>query len=354
MKISPRLTFLSVFVVIFGAMNHFVLSTIYQDLNLQYDNIFYILLLTGTLSYVLAHTIEAAYPCFITRKIYYIAASLMGVIFISFAITVFYRILKVIFPLPNKPIILLSIIGLISLFALIKGAILTTKKIDIPIKGLKKDLTAVHLSDVHIGSIRGENFLKKIVGITNKAKPDIVFITGDLFDGTAPLTKDMLKPLDEINAPVFFSVGNHEQYEGLDEVFGILGQTKINILNNKIKECKGLQIIGIDFSESKKSLESNLKKIKYDKAKPTVLLLHGPDSFEYAAKNGIDLMLSGHTHGGQIYPFNLLVRLRYDKVKGLFKHNNSHLFVSTGTGTWGPPMRLGTSSEIVIIKLKNF
>jgi hypothetical protein len=194
--------------------------------------------------------------------------------------------------------------------------------------------------------------LEKIVKKTNELKPDVVALTGDLVDGSAPVTLEMLKPIEKIKAPIFFVIGNHEIYDDLKFVIPMLNRTKMKIIRNTVINWKGIQIAGIDFYESSKPAIKALNQIRLNKNKFSILLNHAPIGFETAAKAGFDLQLSGHTHNGQIFPFNFLVKLRYKFLTGLHKINNSYLFVSQGTGTWGPPMRLLTDSEIVVIELK--
>ena len=314
---------------------------------------FYSFLAFGTFSYLLFHIIESFFPSFVTRKLYYVAASYLGIIFISFFIILAYELIKLVFKF-NIPIInslVVALILLISVFSLINGAKIHTINHELTFDYSAENFTFVHLTDIHLGSIRDQNYLDDVVDKTIAAKPDVVFITGDMFDGTAPLSDEMLEPFNRLKVPIYFSLGNHEQYEGLSKVIEVLEKTNITILDNKVEHFKGIQLIGVDFSESKTNLEFILPNLKYNSSVPTILLSHAPDGFTYASSNGVDLMLSGHTHGGQIFPFNFLVRLRYKYVEGLHKLNNSFLYVNPGTGTWGPPMRLGSDNEIAVFKI---
>ncbi|MHC4721502.1 MAG: metallophosphoesterase, partial [Planctomycetota bacterium] len=197
-----------------------------------------------------------------------------------------------------------------------------------------------------------------------------VVITGDLVDSHHRLDSAALARLNDLAAPVFFVLGNHERYAGMANVLALLKGTKVRTLRNESVTLDGLQIIGID---DENDVADRLKHIEIDPAKFAVLLYHRPEGLEAASKAGIDLMLSGHTHrpegleaaskagidlmlsghthNGQIFPFNFYLRQLFPYVKGLYRHENLHLYVSTGTGTWGPRMRLGSKSEIILLKL---
>ncbi|MHC4114526.1 MAG: metallophosphoesterase, partial [Planctomycetota bacterium] len=123
-------------------------------------------------------------------------------------------------------------------------------------------------------------------------------------------------------------------------------------LRNEVVDFNGIQIIGINDSSGKNHLAGELQRLKMNTTAFKILMYHRPQGLEVASNFGINLMLSGHTHNGQIFPFNFVIRLLYKRTKGYFQYENCHLYVSSGTGTWGPQMRLGSKSEIVLIKLR--
>ena len=250
---------------------------------------------------------------------------------------------------------IVSISLLLGVYGLINGAMMTIREINLDF-GMKKPLRIVQLSDIHLGTIRENKFLESVVEKTNKLNPDVVFITGDLVDGSAPLHHGMIKAINKIESPIYYVLGNHEIYEGVDKILKIVGETKIKILRNKVVNFEGIQIIGIDYSEEKKYAKKIFDKIlpglKYNKKKPAVMLFHSPLPLKDLEKAGIDLHLAGHTHGGQIFPFHLFVRMAFRYIRGLHKRGKTWQFISTGTGTWGPPMRVGSRNEIVVINLK--
>jgi uncharacterized protein len=237
-------------------------------------------------------------------------------------------------------------------------------EVEIPMKGLKNELTAAHLSDIHIGHFWGPKTLQKIVDKTNAQHADVVFITGDLFDGRIRLSTENLEPLKQLNAPVYFIEGNHDGYSGAAEIKKMLREIGITVLENEVTHFNQIQIIGLNHMRaddsdpamhgtgSKPSMRSVLNELNIFPEKPTVLLHHSPDGIEYANKHGVDLYLAGHTHNGQLFPFNIVVGMIYKYNKGLHEYNGTHIYTSQGVGTFGPPMRIATRSEIVILKLK--
>lgn len=244
-----------------------------------------------------------------------------------------------------------------------------------------KDKTIVQLSDVHLGHFYGRQYLKKLVRRVNSLNPELIFITGDLFDGMAKNISHFAGDLNQFkaNKGVYFITGNHETYIGVSRALNVLNQTHIKILKNEAIDIDGLQVIGIGYPGIKGISDiRRLDKIKIDSAanNPRILLFHTPtnispkggdgldrhfstywvpDTTYSTAKNlGIDLQLSGHTHAGQIFPFGYLTKLIYkDFDYGLRQLDNFAIYTTSGVGTWGPPMRTGNSPEIVVIKLKS-
>ena len=203
----------------------------------------------------------------------------------------------------------------------------------------------------HAGPDPRRRHLEQLVEKTNALNPDLVLITGDLVDPQGNLTSDSLTPLNALTAPAYFVTGNHERYVGLDKVMSLLEKTSVIMLRNEVVLFDSLQLIGIDDSDNPDQVRRNLSGLELNPDMYTILLYHQPEGFKDAEAAGVDLMLSGHTHNGQIWPFNRVVRLRFKYVKGLHKIGNMKLYVSTGSGTWGPPMRLGSRNLITLIKL---
>ena len=158
--------------------------------------------------------------------------------------------------------------------------------------------------------------------------------------------------MKSIVGPIYFCTGNHEKYEDLDEILARLTSLGVDVLRNDTKYFRDdIQIVGVDDMEDAFQVKKQLLNIEVDRSAFTVLLYHRPRGLVDAAEAGVDLMLSGHTHNGQIMPFNLMVGRVFDMVKGMYQLGNTRLSVSQGTGTWCPVMRIGTQSEITLFEI---
>jgi len=223
-------------------------------------------------------------------------------------------------------------------------------------------LTIAQLTDVHVGPTIGREFIEYIVERTNALMPDVIVITGDLVDGDVSTLREHTAPLANLRAPhgVFFVTGNHEYYSGADAWIAELTRLGIRVLRNERVELrKGDDVIdlaGVDDWSSRQFGRGHGHDLSRalagrDPTRECVLLAHQPKSIVEAAKLGVGLQLSGHTHGGQIFPWNFLVRLQQPYVAGLHRHDDAYIYVSRGTGYWGPPMRVGIPAEIAHLTL---
>jgi predicted MPP superfamily phosphohydrolase len=234
------------------------------------------------------------------------------------------------------------------------------KKIEVSINNLPKvwiGKKIVQISDVHLGHIYHYDYMLEVAKKINALEPDVIVITGDLFDGTDGHIDVFVEPLNLLKASrgIFYASGNHETYLGVGKTFEVLGRTKITCLRNEVKVVDGLQFVGIDYPapNEKISVAATIKKIADFKAsEPSVLLWHMPSQIAKIRKLGISLMLSGHTHKGQLFPFGIVTRLMFGGYDyGLKKKGNFSIHTSCGLGAWGTPMRTEKHSEIVEITL---
>lgn len=343
------------FAIISLLINYLFINNIFVSWGLSRGVVFYLLLFFLSFSYPLTVFFERYKPMFVTRLFYMISSIWIGIAFFSVFVFLIYKFINIFFTIKPQlgSAIVLSFIIIISIIALINGRKLKINSLDIPIKGLKKEIKIVHLSDLHIGAIHRKKYLEKVIQKTNSLNPDVVVITGDLVDSSTVIKNGILSSINNINCPVYFVVGNHDIYEGLDHLLPILKKTKMKVLRDRISKFKGINFIGIDYSDFKKEISEKLDKMKIDKNEVNVLLYHAPVfKLRELEKKGINLHLAGHTHNGQIFPFSLLIRLMYNYPRGLYQSKDSSIFVSSGTGTWGPPMRLGSFNEISLINLK--
>ena len=239
-----------------------------------------------------------------------------------------------------------------------------TSYIEVPIAGITKEIRALHLSDVHLGHFRGKDYLQKVVDTAKKLDPDLVFLTGDLFDGKIRLDGDVISPLGQLEMPVYFVEGNHDGYSGAERIKQELRATGVIVLENEVTNWGEFQIIGLNYMPADSqalamhgggkhsTIKETLANLDINKEKPSILLHHSPVGIHYASEQGVDLYLAGHTHGGQLFPVNHIVKLMFRYSGGLHEYNGTQVYVSRGTGTFGPPLRVGTRSELAVFNLK--
>lgn len=214
--------------------------------------------------------------------------------------------------------------------------------------------TAVHLSDVHLGAIHHIKFARRIVNKVKKLKPDIVFVTGDIYDGAGRELGLLAKPFGEITPPlgIYYVIGNHETYIGLDIVFKGLKETSFITLRDQTVDVEDVQIVGVDYHMPNKPRDISKAVGLINKSVPTIVLYHEPkvEAVDLFKEAGANLVLSGHTHNGQMWPFNYITKLLFRQYDcGLHVDGGFTQFTTSGVGTWGPPMRVGNRSEIVQI-----
>ena len=215
---------------------------------------------------------------------------------------------------------------------------------------------AALISDLHLGPVRNGSFLRRMVAKILREEPDAVFIAGDLYDGTAIDAGRAAEPLNKLKAPhgVYFVAGNHEQFGDDSKYLHAVASAGVRVLNNEKVEIDGLQIIGVPYRSATRGghLASALNGVRLDRDRASILLTHAPDHPEIAEAAGVSLQLSGHTHLGQFVPWSWMARRIYRQfVYGLSRIGKMQIFTSSGAGTWGPPLRLGSNPEIVMIEL---
>lgn len=258
-------------------------------------------------------------------------------------------------------------------------------KVEVKIPGLPESWlhkTIIHIADAHLGAIYTPRYFSGIAGTINSFHPDVIFITGDLFDSiSAGDLNSFVGPLNELEAGdgIFYVNGNHENYIGMDAVISALAKTKIRVLRDEVVQIDGVQIVGVDFPEF--GAQRDVKRIiqsrkEFKKGTPSILLYHTPTNIEqrsmtveeYQTKTywspdldftaarelGINLQLSGHTHRGQMVPFVYLAEFLYRGYDyGLHREGDFSIYITSGLGAVGPPIRTGTTAEIVVIRLKS-
>ena len=364
------LLFFIVLTVVFSLINltiYFSFLRLFKITNEKTLSFFAWSLWVVSLSFVFLSILGNFYENFVTRNLYFASALIFGLLGYIFLTLVFGFIVLGLIKLLGYNlnyryfgIFILSLGIIITTYSFWNSYQIKIKKISIPIPNLSNywiDKKVVQISDIHLGQIRRLDFLENIVTKVDEINPEIIFITGDLFDGSDGDLSIYIDSLNKLNAPrgVYFITGNHEQYLGIDKALGILNKTKIKVLNDEAVLINGLQIIGLSYKNNdtgKEIQKSILESKNYTKGVPTILLDHVPFGVYDAANSGVNLMLSGHTHKGQIFPFNYITNLIYNGFDyGLHKIDNFYIYTSSGIGTWGPPLRSGSSPEIVEINI---
>ena len=255
-------------------------------------------------------------------------------------------------PAGSAALLLAALYGPLAFWSIVNAHRIIVRKVELTSPKLDRPVRLAQVSDIHVGS-RGPGFLPRIVRLVNALEPDAILVTGDLID-LMGLPADATDSIGALNAPTFFVIGNHERYIGSDAVCARLEALGVTVLRNAHADRGALRFIGIDDAETRDQITRELGRIGAGDHCPsafTILMYHRPDGVEDAARAGIDLMLCGHTHNGQITPFNWIVKRIFPRVAGRFDIDGMVLHVSPGTGTWGPTMRLGSANEITLLEL---
>jgi predicted MPP superfamily phosphohydrolase len=257
-----------------------------------------------------------------------------------------------------------AVAGVLGGYAVYRARVrLDVTHVEVPLARLPasaEGMTIVQLTDMHVGGTISRAFVEHVVDKTNALAPDVVAITGDLVDGSVARLRDAVAPLANLRARhgVFFVTGNHEYFSGVEPWIEELGRLGIRVLRNeRVPIGAAFDLAGIDDFSARRLGDSGGPDLARalegrDPSRALVLLAHQPRAVLEAARSGVDLQLSGHTHGGQIWPFSYFVKMQQPYVAGLHRHGDTAIYVSCGTGYWGPPMRLGTKAEIARIVLR--
>src|SRR5262249_27736827 len=256
---------------------------------------------------------------------------------------------------------------LIGVYGLINAAVLRVSRITLALPGLGESWrgrTVALVSDTHLGHVRNGRFIRRVVRRLAALKPDVVFVAGDLYDGTSGDFEKLAQPWIELTTAhsraavpqgVYYIAGNHEEFYSDAEYLGPLLGAGVRELNNEKVEVDGLQVIGVHYRDAAhpERYAEILRRAGIDRARTSILLLHAPVHLEIAEAAGVSLQLSGHTHGGQFSPYTWIAGRVWGKLlHGLQQFGNLRIFITYGAGTWGPPLRVGTRPEIVLLSFQ--
>jgi predicted MPP superfamily phosphohydrolase len=345
------------------------------------------LFIVASLGFVIASIIGIRFNNWLTNVLYYLSSVWLGLFNFLFLSTILIWLLFAVGKLLNFslpwPALLLILIGLslvFCLYAIINANYLRVKTYEVGIPNLPaswQGRTAVWVSDTHLGPVRQAGFAQMVVDKIKVLRPDIVFVGGDLFDGTAGDLAGLAAPFSQLQPPlgVYFITGNHEEFHSAGEYLTAVKALGMRVLANESVEVDGLTIVGVNFHDG--ANPDRLKKIVAmiginfsngpvyerfkdafsnitDKSRPSILLNHYPGNLAVASDAGINLQLSGHSHHGQIWPhnhFSSWIFHGYDY--GRRQYQEMAVIVSGGAGTWGPPLRLAADPDILLIKFSN-
>ncbi|OGZ33114.1 MAG: hypothetical protein A2174_01100 [Candidatus Portnoybacteria bacterium RBG_13_41_18] len=362
------------------AAHWFLFKTVTRFFGLQNPNLILKLkIVFGILSviFVLASLTIMFLNNFLSRGLYIFASSWLGFAYFfllaSFLIWIIFGITKIFSIQLNFPYIAGLIFGLAFLagvYGIVNANNLRVKIIDVTLPNLPiywQDKTAVWISDMHLGQVWNFQTAQRLAQKIQALNPDIVFIGGDLYDGVKADLDKLAKPFAKINAVkgIYFITGNHEEFGDKTPYIEAVKNTGIKVLNNELVNVDGLQIIGVDDRDSnnRDTFQKILDGLNINKQQPSILLKHTPFYIDVAQNAGVSLQLSGHTHEGQLFLFKYITQAVYKGFDfGLKKAGSPRLrvgeagnlivYTSSGALTWGPPMRVDTQPEIVVVKFE--
>ncbi|HMI50995.1 MAG TPA: metallophosphoesterase [Candidatus Saccharimonadales bacterium] len=318
-----------------------------------------------SVSFLVASLLAFRYTNLAVRVVYRIAAVWLGMVsFLAFAAALSWIVFGMT-SLAGLPVefhriaeLLFGLATLASLLGLINAGWTRVRRVAVRLENLPESWrgrTAALVSDLHLGHFRNGRFLKSIVSKIMAAKPDVIFVAGDLYDGTAINAYTAAEPLRNLRAELgtYFVAGNHEQFRDDSEYLQAVAAANVRVLRNEKVLVDGLQIVGVPYNHATHDghFSSVLQQMNVDRGNASILLTHAPDRPHIAEKAGISLQLSGHTHLGQFYPWTWMAKRMYRQfVFGLSRIGKLQVYTSSGAGTWGPPMRLGSNPEIVLLE----
>jgi predicted MPP superfamily phosphohydrolase len=261
---------------------------------------------------------------------------------------------------PAVAILFFSLALLVSIYGLLNARWIRIRRVPIKLPNLPpswRGRTALLFSDLHLGHINGVGFSRRIASMAARLNPDIILIPGDLFDGPRCDPDRLAAPFKQLSPPfgMYFSAGNHDEFGGAAQYAAAIARAGIRVLSNEKVTLDGLQILGVPYHDSThpNRMKATLEALRPAEGQAAILLNHAPNRLALVEQAGVSLQLSGHTHGGQLFPFTWFTRLVFGTFTyGLHNFGALQVYTSSGAGTWGPPMRVGTNPEIVLLQFE--
>lgn len=366
------------FIIVFAAVGQFILFLIHwglykilvRFLEITHPGVLLALKIALTvlsLSIVVSSLLVSRYDNLAVRVLYYVAYFWLGLLLYLFlAALITWLGMKIFgsFSIILNRKLLAEILFLAAITISICGVInasfvrVTRLKIELPnLPTQWQGKTAVWVSDLHLGAVRNYVFAKEVATQVQDLQPDIIFIGGDLYDGVAGDLDKLAEPFAKLSAPegVYFISGNHEEFTASTKFVDAIRRAGIKELDNEMVNLDGLQIIGVNYRDSggEENYKTIMQRLNIDRNQPSILLKHSPYRPQIAQAAGINLQLSGHVHQGQIFPVGLISYLVFQGYDfGLKQLGDLTIYISSGIGTWGPSMRIGTTPEIVLIEFQ--
>ena len=319
-------------------------------------------------SFVAASLLSFRFSNFAVRFVYWLAAVELGFLnFFFWASLLAWMVWFVLWlmhvpvhPASARPLLagmLYAIAALMGLYGLVNARMVRIRRIAVQLPNLPaswRGRRAVLLSDLHLGPINGAQFCRRLVAKAQSFQPDVVFLPGDLFDGTHGDLDRLAAPLKQLKPPlgVYFSTGNHEEFTDPIHYIEAIARAGIRVLGNELVTVDGVQVAGVFYHSSSSPLrmKAALDGMHLDRERPSILLNHAPTRLPTVEQAGFNLQFSGHTHGGQFLPFTWITKSIYGRfTSGLHRFGALQVYTSSGAGTWGPPLRVGTRPEVVFI-----
>jgi len=372
MKNILPIIFITTFMTFLIGIGHFVIYksflaifdiTVFRIINIA--RVFFIL---GSLSFVVMTILTNYGYNKVLSFLYEISAMWLGTVYFLFIASILFLMICGVGSIFGMPTVIVRTIGMVlllsglsvSIYGVIHTYHLNITNYTVKINNLPEawnNKKIVMFADTHFGNIRNVHFGERLVKKINEENPDLVLIAGDYYDGPHINDREVADVLKGVNSKkgVIFAPGNHEEYGNSKEFSQSLTNAGVLVLADNTITIDGIQVAGVDYAtgSNKELMTSVIDNMNLSKEMPKILIKHAPNNLSVASLGGFDLVVSGHVHQGQVWPGPWIVKKIFKEFSyGLNYFDKTAVVTTSGAGTWGPPQRVGTNSEIVIINLQ--